>query len=124
MQPLAQPDLRDRPKNLRPVSDTGLPADPPIPQVQGGSSSEERGDYRSVVAVLNADWRVIACGAGIQWILQRRRGHRGGDERWQGHSYCRSRAGLLFCVWDYCGAIDPAAMSTLRLLLDRIETTR
>ena len=48
---------------------------PPAGRLQAGDSPNEGDDdYRSVVAVLNARWRVIACTAGIQWILQVRRG--------------------------------------------------
>jgi len=75
--------------------------------------------YRAVVAVLGDRWRVVACTAGIQWVLQTRRG-----KLWRGRSYCRSKAGLLGCVRDYCGAVDPASMLVLQLLPDWIEAAR
>ncbi len=92
---------------------------PPGRLQAGDSPNEGHDDYRAVVAVLNDRWRVIACTAGIQWILQVRRGR-----LWRGRSYCRSKAGLLGCVRDYCGAVDPAAMSVLALLPDWIEASR
>jgi hypothetical protein len=36
------------------------------------SKSEKSDSYHPVVAQLNDGGRVIVCGAGIQWILQRR----------------------------------------------------
>jgi hypothetical protein len=46
------------------------------------SVSESADDYPHLVAILNAGWRVIECAAGIQWILQRRKGERHGSPRW------------------------------------------
>jgi hypothetical protein len=43
------------------------------------SQSEEADDYRAIVVRLNERWRVIACSAGIQWILQRAVGKRHGE---------------------------------------------
>jgi hypothetical protein len=42
----------------------------------------ESDDRYPAVAVLNGRYRVIECGAGIQWILQRRGGERHGRARW------------------------------------------
>jgi hypothetical protein len=43
------------------------------------NNREESQSYRTIVATLNADWRVIECRDGIQWILQRR----AGNEAWR-----------------------------------------
>ena len=83
------------------------------------SPHESDEDYRAVVAVLSDRWRVVACTAGIQWVLQTRRG-----KLWRGRSYCRSKVRLLGSVRDYCGAVDPAAMLVLQLLPDWIEASR
>src|ERR1700687_4817139 len=47
---------------------------------------------------LNGRWRVIACRAGIQWILQ----YRASAETystaiWRGRSYCRTSGALIRC---------------------------
>jgi len=93
---------------------------PPPARLQAGSSPNEGDDdYRGVVAVLNDRWRVIACTAGIQWILQMRRGR-----LWRGRSYCRSKAVLLSRVGDLCGAVGPTVLLLLALLPNWIEAGR
>jgi hypothetical protein len=82
------------------------------------SAPEEDDDYYAVVARLNADWRVIVCAHGLQWILQR--GYRAknhGDIRWRARSYCRTKEALLRCSREYASAIDPM----LAALPDRID---
>jgi hypothetical protein len=59
------------------------------------SKSEEADDYFAVVAGLNKTWRVIVCSAGIQWVLQSRRGQRRGGARWEGRSYCRTKEAII-----------------------------
>ena len=54
------------------------------------SAPETAEGYPAVVAVLDAKMRVIECAAGIQWIVQRRRG-----DQWHGESFCRTREALL-----------------------------
>lgn len=93
---------------------------PPGGRLQAGDSPNEGDDdYRCVVAVLNDRWRVIACTAGIQWILQVRRGR-----FWRGRSYCRSKAVLLSRVGDLCGAVGPTVLLLLALLPNWIEAGR
>ena len=81
------------------------------------SRSEEADDYHALVARLNDRWRVIVCAAGIQWILQRRRGERRGTARWEGRSYCRTGEALNRLSRRHAGAIDP----TTAAILARIE---
>jgi hypothetical protein len=52
----------------------------------------EECDAYPVVAKLNAQWRVIACRANIQWILQR---HGGAPDRWRSRWFYRTRAALI-----------------------------
>jgi hypothetical protein len=83
-------------------------------------TSEEADNY-AVVARLNDGWRVIVCGAGLQWILQR--GYRAknhGDIRWRGRSYCRTKQALLRCSREHAGAIDASAAGILAVLPERI----
>ena len=96
-------------------------AQPPAAHTQGSSGSEQADDYRSVVVVLNDHWRVIVCGAGIQWILQRRRGRTEGQPRWDGRSFCRTRSGLLDSIRQHCGAVDSRGLSIIAQLPDWID---
>lgn len=98
-----------------------LEPQPPVAHVQGGSGTEQADDYRSVVAVLNDQWRVIVCRVGIQWILQRCRGQIGDKPRWDGRNFCRSKAGLLDSVREHCGPIDFGALTVLTQLPDWID---
>lgn len=84
--------------------------------------SEESDNYHLVVAQLTADWRVIVCKAGIQWILQRRRSpKRPPADDWRGRSYCRTSEALIRCAREYAGVIEPAAATILAALPLRIE---
>jgi hypothetical protein len=58
-----------------------------------GSHSESGDDYPLVVAMLDANTRVIECANGIQWIIQRRCN----AKRWPWRSlyFCRTKEGLL-----------------------------
>ena len=92
-----------------------------------GSRAESSDDYPDVVAVLNDRWRVIACAAGIQWILQcRRSAETCSTARWQGRSFCRTREALIrLCQPQNVGPIDPAAAAILAELPDRfLEKSR
>lgn len=77
---------------------------------------ESYNEYDSVVAQLNDRTRVIACKDNEQWIVQRRSG-----SRWNGVSFCRSKAALLRC----CGALgeqfDANAIAVLWALPDWIR---
>jgi hypothetical protein len=74
---------------------------------------ETAGDYPNIVARLSDKWRVILCGAGIQWILQRRDGERAGRARWAGVGYCRTREALLRLCRASSERVDPAAWAAL-----------
>ena len=64
---------------------------------------------------LNHDWRVTE--GGLQYILQRRRGHsRSKATGWIGCAFCRTRAALLRNVRELCGEIDENALSQLQAL--------
>jgi hypothetical protein len=53
------------------------------------NKSEKAGDYHAIVAQLNDRWRVIACLAGIQWILQvRSSSETYPTSYWKGRSLC------------------------------------
>jgi len=77
--------------------------------VSGPSFAEKNDDYRFVVAVLNARWRVIGCVGGIQWILQ----CYGGPNSWRSRYFCRTREGLALCIHEYAGQIDGVAWARL-----------
>jgi hypothetical protein len=84
------------------------------------SPSEEADDYRAIVVRLNQRWRVIACSAGIQWILQRAVGERHGRTRWASQSFCRTREALI----RLSHASEPRAAAILSELPERyVEVT-
>ncbi|MEQ8446934.1 MAG: hypothetical protein RIB57_13700 [Pelagibacterium sp.] len=85
-------------------------------QASALSHREEDGDYRGLVVVLNADWRVVTCRDGMQWILQKYRGTKNGMARYEGRAFCRTRAGLLRCIGVRCGEVLPASLDALRAL--------
>ena len=68
----------------------------------GPSHRESADNYARIVARLDDDGRVIVCRDGLQWILQRRDGERGGRARWTGVGYCRP-------VNRSCGSAAPPA---------------
>jgi hypothetical protein len=90
--------------------------------VMSAVRSEEADDYHAIVARLNADWRIIVCAAGIQWVLQRgyaARNH--GDMRWRSRSFCRTSEALIRCCREHAGEIEPAASTILAALPARID---
>lgn len=86
------------------------------------TNREDAGDYRGLVVELNPAWRVVECGARIQWILQRRRGglERVGG-RWASVAYHRGRETLIVAVTRRCGEIQLHATAALRALPEWIE---
>jgi hypothetical protein len=96
-----------------------------FPPDEGGTTSEESDNYHAIAARLNADWRVIVCAAGLQWVLQRgytARNH--GDVRWRSRSYWTSEAliqALIRCCREHAGEIEPAAWAILAALPERID---
>jgi hypothetical protein len=85
------------------------------------SHRESDETYHAVVAVLNDRWRVIVCRDGIQWILQyRASSKRARRIEWKVRSFCRTRQCLLRDVRYRAGEIDPAALSILETLPERI----
>jgi len=85
---------------------------------------DEGGDsYVRVVARLNDRWRVIVCRDEMQWILQRRH-DRQRQPRWEGNSYCQTRAALLRCIRERAGFCDLAALECVAALPDHIREPR
>jgi hypothetical protein len=85
------------------------------------NNREESQSYRTIVATLNADWRVIECRDGIQWILQRRAGNRHGEPRWEGRSYCWNKKNLLGRVRALVGESDAIELAILDMLPEWME---
>jgi len=70
------------------------------------------------VTQLNANWKVVD--DPLQWILQRKKGKpRKGNSGWYGRSFCTTREGLLRCIRDYCGEVEPHALAAVLALPDR-----
>ena len=85
--------------------------------------SEEADDYPFVVAVLNAQWRLIECRDRIQWILQKRGGSNNGKPRWRSKKWCRSKVGLMRSLRDERVVPSPAAQAIIGYLPDDIGKT-
>ena len=67
-----------------------------------------------------ANWRVV--NDPLQWRLQRRKGNpRTRNSGWQDRSFCTTRKGLLRCVCEYCGDVEPAALAKLAALPEHYE---
>ena len=106
-------------------------AEKPIQAITDGSHSnatsrgsrqhhETADHYFRLVAQLNAEWRVIVCKDGIQFVLQKRDARRSGQPRWAGRSYHRDRKSLIRVSRALCGPIDAKAMAVLENLPDWI----
>ena len=86
------------------------------------STMEAADTYSGLFVQLNADWRVVKCRDGQQWILQRRGSpEKGRRNDWRGRSYCRTAEALRRCTRVYAGAIDPTAAAILASLPERID---
>lgn len=87
------------------------------PAIPPTSNRERDDDYRAVVVRLNADWRVIECTAGLQWMTQRLLpASERATARWQAKSHCRSRGELIALVARHCGQVGQAATATMLAL--------
>lgn len=80
---------------------------------------EEAEAYGRVIARLNDRLRVIACRGDWQWIVQRRRGRRGGAPRWRSEGFYRSRKALLAALHATKEPLDPTELAHL----DRLPET-
>jgi hypothetical protein len=64
---------------------------------------------------LNNTWRVSE--DDLQWLLERKVGKpRAKSDGWAAVSFARTRAGLLRCIFENCGPVDPAALAIIRAL--------
>ena len=68
--------------------------------------NEGADDYPAVLARIDAQTRVVACAAGIQWVVQRSVKRARGRE-WRGVSFCRTKGALLRCVREYVPGVHP-----------------
>ncbi len=70
---------------------------------------------KPLLVQLNEDWRVTE--DRLQWILQKRKGNpRRKNAGWVSRSFCHTRGGLLLCVREYCGTVDPEALRIMHSL--------
>lgn len=82
---------------------------------------ESDDDYDQIVTRINDRWRVIVCRDGLQWILQKREGKRGGKARWTGVSYSTTRKALITATHAHCCDRQTGAMECLKGLPNNIE---
>ena len=73
----------------------------------------ETHDAYPVVAVLNGGRRrVIVCSAGVQWVVQNRKG-----DQWHSRSFCQTKEALIRC----CGGSTPELAALPDRIGDRVE---
>lgn len=73
------------------------------------TTRRESAENYAIIIFVSANYRVIVCRDGIQWIIQNRRGKSGAGARWRSISYCTTRKALIR-EWhaktgDYHGAV-------------------
>lgn len=84
-----------------------------------GTSQTSRPAHRSnhLIAQLNHRWRVVDDPS--QWLLQCRKGNaRHKASGWRNRSFCRSRHGLIRCIEEMCGEVQPDAFICVSTLPD------
>lgn len=115
----------DEPQKADEVDSTGRDTKAALATVSGRRKplSEEADDYPFVVAVLNAQWRLIECRDRIQWILQKRGGSNNGKPRWRSRKWCRSKVGLMRSLRDERVVPSPAAQAIIGHLPDDVGKT-
>lgn len=74
---------------------------------------EQSDSYPRIVARLNAQWRVVSCRDGVQWILQIRCGQRDGLPRWKNRYFFRTREGLARGSYEYARDVGGDALIIL-----------
>lgn len=78
----------------------------------------------NICILLNDCWRVRLTDP-LQWILERRRGRSTRKSTgWQGRRFCIQRTTLLRDIGDYCGDVDPVALSQVEELPERFQCQR
>ena len=92
------------------------------PARRGPGETADR--YPGVVVQINRRWRVILCSAGMQWILQRHDGERGGTARWAGVGYFQTREALVRLCRASCGPVSQHVWAVLDGLPDHIARGR
>lgn len=88
------------------------------------SHRESDDGYATVVARLNARWRVIVCRDTIQCIVQRFDGMRAHRAQWRSVWYFRTRDALVRLCGASLPSIDPTSLAVLRALPARIDEVR
>jgi hypothetical protein len=90
-----------------------------VAQVSSPALGEESDAYPTI-ANLSTRFRVIACRANIQWILQKRRGD---VDHWRGVWFCRTRQALVRGVHMHVDHIGGDALARLLRLPQRFGGT-
>jgi hypothetical protein len=100
------------------ASRTGVREGFPAPTTHPGHQDHLQGPAHPsnrLVAQLNESWRVID--DPLQWRLQRKKGNsREKNSGWVDRSYCTTREGLLRCIRECCGVVEPTALAKLNAL--------
>jgi hypothetical protein len=98
------------------------PAEPKIHERRRDRANDLAHASNRLIAQLNETWRVVD--DPVQWRLQRKKGNpRSKNSGWRDRSFCTTRQGLLRCVREYCGALEPTALAKLAALPDHHNST-
>lgn len=87
------------------------------------SHHESDNEYRSIIAILNSHWRVIACKDDIQWIIQKSEKTSRGL-LWRSWSYHRTNQSLKRVLCSLKIEISPIASKIIDKLPMWIEQGR
>lgn len=80
------------------------------------STEETSPEYYGTITYMNSKWRLVLCGHGIQWIIQKKRG----PSKWENRWFARTKQGLLRGL-GRCGDIHEAAWRRIDELPERCE---
>jgi hypothetical protein len=67
----------------------------------------------TIVAQLNADFRIVLASDRRQWVLEH---YDDGEGRWRARTSCRTQHALMNCIRLYAGDVDPLALESLSAL--------
>lgn len=82
------------------------------------SNRESDVNYCRVIATFG-NYRLIDGSCGIQWVIQKRDGHRrSGAPRWTGRSYARRREAITRLYRSFCELEDTQVLAVLEQLPD------
>lgn len=102
--------------NINPVKDQTMQLITTADAPSAMCHREEADNYDRVLVRIGADWRIIECKDGLQYILQRAAGERRGGARWRCVAYHRTRDTLPEACHRRGAFLDPIRMAEIARL--------